>query len=150
MFQRLLDLGELSRSHSFFLLGPRQTGKSTLIRTSLPDALYIDLLDSQTFRSMAAAPSLLGDRVRALPARERRVAVDEIQKLPELLDEVHRLMELEKSLRFVLTGSSARKLRTRGRNLLGGRAGMLHMHPIVYPELKGASPRREWTDLLQW
>ena len=71
-------------------------------------------------------------------------------KLPELLDEIHRLMELERSVRFILTGSSARKLRTRERNLLGGRAGLVRMHPITFPELQTGSPRRPWTDLLRW
>ncbi len=150
MYRRLLDLPALASARSFFLLGPRQTGKSTLLRSAFPDALFLDLLDSQTFRSLAASPSLIGERARALKGRRRVVIVDEIQKMPELLDEVHRLMELEKSLRFILTGSSARKLRTRGRNLLGGRAGLVRMHPIVYPEFGTVSPRRPWTDLLRW
>jgi predicted AAA+ superfamily ATPase len=150
MYRRFLDLPTLAAARSFFLLGPRQTGKSTLLRDSFPDALFLDLLDAQTFRSLAASPVLIGDRARALKGRRRVVIVDEIQKMPELLDEIHRLMELDKTLRFILTGSSARKLRTRGRNLLGGRAGLLRMHPIVYPELGTVSPRRPWTDLLRW
>jgi predicted AAA+ superfamily ATPase len=150
MYRRFLDLPTLAAARSFFLLGPRQTGKSTLLRTSFPDSLFFDLLDAQTFRSLAASPNLIGDRARALKGRRRVVIVDEIQKMPELLDEIHRVMELEKSLRFILTGSSARKLRTRGRNLLGGRAGLVRMHPIVYPELGTVSPRRPWTDLLRW
>jgi predicted AAA+ superfamily ATPase len=150
MYRRFLDLPTLAAARSFFLLGPRQTGKSTLLRASFPDALFLDLLDAQTFRSLAASPDLIGDRARALKGRRRVVIVDEIQKMPELLDEIHRLMELEKPLRFILTGSSARKLRTRGRNLLGGRASLVRMHPIVYPELRTVSPRRPWTDLLRW
>ena len=150
MYRRYLDLPTLAAARSFFLLGPRQTGKSTLLRASVPDALFLDLLDAQTFRSLAAAPVLIGERARALKGRCRVVIVDEIQKMPELLDEIHRLMELEKSLRFILTGSSARKLRTRGRNLLGGRAGLVRMHPIVFPELGTVSPCRPWTDLLRW
>ncbi len=150
MYRRFLDLPTLAAARSFFLLGPRQTGKSTLLRASFPDALFLDLLDAQTFRSLAASPVLIGDRARALKGRRRVVIVDEIQKMPELLDEIHRLMELDKTLRFILTGSSARKLRTRGRNLLGGRAGLVRMHPIVYPELGTVSPRRPWTDLLRW
>src|SRR5438046_2620588 len=139
MFQRFLDLPALVTARSFFLLGPRQTGKSTLLRASLPDALFLDLLDAQTFRSLAASPALIGDRARTLKGRRRVVIVDEIQKLPELLDEIHRLMELDKTLRFILTGSSARKLRTRGRNLLGGRAGLVRMHPITFQELQTVS-----------
>jgi predicted AAA+ superfamily ATPase len=150
MFQRFLDLPALAAARSFFLLGPRQTGKSTLLRAALPDALYFDLLDAQTFRSLSANPGQMEERVRALRGRRAVVVVDEIQKLPELLDEVHRLMELKKSLRFVLTGSSARKLRTGGRNLLGGRASLVRMHPIVYPEIRDVAPRRPWTDLLHW
>jgi uncharacterized protein len=150
MFRRFLDLPALAAARSFFLLGPRQTGKSTLLRASFPDALFLDLLDAQTFRSLAASPALIGDRARALKGRRRVVIVDEIQKLPELLDEIHRLMELDKGLRFILTGSSARKLRTRGRNLLGGRAGLVRMHPIVFPELGTVSPRRAWFELLRW
>jgi predicted AAA+ superfamily ATPase len=150
MYRRQLDLPALAAPRSFFLLGPRQTGKSTLLRGSFPEALFLDLLDAQTFRSLAASPALIGERARALKGRRRVVIVDEIQKLPELLDEIHRLMELDKSLRFVLTGSSARKLRTRGRNLLGGRAGLVRMHPIVFPELGTVSPRRSWTDVLRW
>ncbi len=150
MYRRFLDLPALAATRSFFLLGPRQTGKSTLLRASFPDALFFDLLDAQTFRSLAVSPALIGERARALRGRHRVVIVDEIQKMPELLDEIHRLMELEKSLRFILTGSSARKLRTRGRNLLGGRAGLVRMHPIVFTELGTVSPRRPWTDLLRW
>ena len=150
MFQRFLDLPALVAERSVFLLGPRQTGKSTLLRASFPDALFLDLLDAQTFRSLAVAPNLIGERARALKGRHRVVIVDEIQKLPELLDEIHRLMELDRSLRFILTGSSARKLRTRGRNLLGGRAGLVRMHPIAYPELGTAGPRHSWADMLRW
>ena len=125
MYRRFLDLPALARERSFFLLGPRQTGKSTLLRAAFPDALFLDLLDAQTFRALAVSPALIGERARTLKGRRRVVIVDEIQKMPELLDEVHRLMELDKSLRFILTGSSARKLRARGRNLLGGRAGVV-------------------------
>ena len=150
MFRRFLDLPALAKTQSFFLLGPRQTGKSTLLRASFPDALFLDLLDAHTFRSLASDPNVMGERVRALKGRSKVVLVDEIQKMPELLDEVHRLMELDKSLRFVLTGSSARKLRGRGRNLLGGRAGLVRMHPLVYSEIGSGTPRRTWTDLLHW
>jgi predicted AAA+ superfamily ATPase len=150
MFRRVLDLPALAAAGSFFLLGPRQTGKSTLLRASLSEALYIDLLDARTFRTLSANPGQLGERIRAQGGKRGVVVIDEIQKLPELLDEVHRLLELQKSLRFILTGSSARKLRTRGRNLLGGRAALVRMHPIVYPELGTASPRRPFADLLRW
>lgn len=116
----------------------------------MPEALFLDLLDALTFRSLAANPGHIAERIRALKGRTKIVIIDEIQKLPELLDEVHRLMESDKSLRFVLTGSSARKLRTRGRNLLGGRAHLVRMHPVTYAEIGGVAPRRTWTDLLRW
>jgi len=150
MFRRFLDLPALAAERSFFFLGPRQTGKSTLLRKSLPAAMFLDLLDAQTFRSLSASPGLIEERARTMKGRRKVIILDEIQKLPELLDEVHRLMELEKPLRFILTGSSARKLRARGQNLLGGRASLVRMHPIVYPEIGTVSPRRTWTDLLQW
>jgi predicted AAA+ superfamily ATPase len=139
MFKRTLDIKSLANSKSLFLLGPRLTGKSTVLKTHCPNALVIDLLDPPQFRSLAAQPELLADRIRAHPFKEKPsiVVIDEIQKLPSLLDEVHRLIEIDRDLRFVLTGSSARKLlRKSGVNLLGGRARMARMHPITYPELK--------------
>jgi len=139
MFDRLVDLPSLAARKSMLFLGPRQTGKSTLATTTLKDALYVDLLDAAQFRTLAAHPEQLGDQVRehrrSLGSRRAFVVVDEVQKLPSLLDEVHRLIEADPELRFVLTGSSARKLRTGGVNLLGGRAGLVRLHPIVYPEL---------------
>lgn len=117
---------------SFLLLGPRGTGKSMWIRTALPDAVYIDLLESSTYTELLAAPGRLEDKV---PPRHRGwVIIDEVQKVPALLDEVHRLIE-SRRLRFGLTGSSARKLRRRGVNLLAGRALSLTMHPLTRSEL---------------
>jgi uncharacterized protein len=150
VFQRSVDLRAALTARSVFLLGPRQTGKSTLLRATFPSALYFDLLDSLTFRSLAANPGLLEERIRAAPRHSDLVVIDEIQKLPELLDEVHRLIERRKTLRFVLTGSSARKLRARGTNLLGGRAGVLRMHPIVFAEIGTGAAPQPWTDLLRW
>lgn len=150
MFKRVLDLPALARERSCFLLGPRQTGKSTLLRSAFPGALFFDLLDAQTYRALAVSPALVGDRARTLKGKRRVVVIDEIQKLPELLDEVHRLIELDKSLRFVLTGSSARKLRERGRNLLGGRAGLVRMHPLAHPESARVGTVLDWTQALVW
>lgn len=119
---------------SFFLLGPRGTGKSTWLEMVFPDALKIDFLDAETFRLYQARPERLFDFVAAHPEAETLV-VDEVQKVPEILDVVHAIMERDGKLQFVLTGSSARKLRRAGTNLLGGRALKLSMPPFVAKEL---------------
>lgn len=121
---------------SFFLFGPRGTGKSTWLEMAFPKALRVDLLDSETFRNYKARPERLSDLIAANPSA-RTVVVDEVQKVPEILDVVHLIMENNKSIQFVLTGSSARKLRRAGVNLLGGRALKLSMHPFVAKELQG-------------
>src|SRR2546421_8641615 len=115
---RALALTPLVSRRSYFLLGPRQTGKSFLIRHTLPEARVYDLLDSSVFLSLSRDPSRLGQEVLG---RGELVVIDEVQRLPEILNEVHRLIET-KNTRFLLTGSSARKLRGGGGNLLGGRA----------------------------
>jgi predicted AAA+ superfamily ATPase len=120
---------------SFLLLGPRGTGKSMWIRTELPGAVYIDLLEAEIYTELLAAPGRLADKVA--PGHHGWVVIDEIQKVPALLDEVHRLIETRR-LRFGLTGSSARKLRRRGVNLLAGRALSLTMHPLTRIELAGS------------
>ena len=108
-------------AESCFLWGPRQTGKSTLLRDLFPNAPAYDLLSAREFRRLSADPGLLFQECAALPDRRQPVIIDEIQKLPELLDEVHSLMSRH-GLRFILTGSSPRKLMRGGGNLLGGRA----------------------------
>ena len=130
---RLVDLPALLSKKSHFLLGPRQTGKTFLIRRTLPDARFYDLLDSATFLALSRDPGRLAD---TLTPRDRLVVIDEIQRLPELLNEVHRLIEL-RGMRFLLTGSSARKLRRGGVNLLGGRARTKFLHPLTWRELGG-------------
>jgi uncharacterized protein len=120
---------------NFFLLGPRGSGKSTWLRAAFPDAHVIDLLSEEKFQQLLAHPGLFADEVRTLQAG-RWVIVDEIQRLPGLLNEVHRFME-EKRLRFILCGSSARKLKRAGVNLLAGRALRCSMHPFVPEELGG-------------
>ncbi len=120
---------------SFFLFGPRGTGKSTWARGALPRAVRFDLLDERLYQSYLADPGLFADRLRALPAGSW-VWVDEVQRLPGLLNEVHRFIE-ERQLRFALTGSSARRLRQAGVNLLGGRAVTRSMHPFLPEELGG-------------
>ena len=118
---------------SFFLLGPRGSGKSTWLRRTFPDAYVIDLLSEETYQRLLAHPGQFADELRSVPAR-RWVIVDEVQRLPGLLHEVHRVIE-EKRLRFVLCGSSDRKLKRAGVNLLAGRALNRSMHPFVPEEL---------------
>ena len=120
-------------AQSFFLLGPRGSGKSTWLRATFPDAYVINLLAEETYQRLLASPGLFAAELRALSA-DRWVIVDEVQRLPNLLNEVHRFIE-EKRLRFVLCGSSARKLKRADVNLLAGRALRRAMHPFVPEEL---------------
>ena len=133
MYPRLLQFDPLLKHKSLFLLGPRQTGKSTLLKTQFPEALLINLLEGDTFRLLSTYPEQLREKVRA--TGHSLVVIDEVQRLPDLLNEVHNLIELDKSLRFILTGSSARALKRRGVNLLGGRALTCHLFPLVSKEL---------------
>jgi len=119
-------------SGSFFVFGPRGTGKSTLLRSTHPGATWLDLLDLGLFAELSAHPERLEGLVRG--GTSDTVVIDEVQRLPALLDGVHRLIE-EKRWRFFLTGSSARKLRRGGANLLAGRARTLQMHPMTAEEL---------------
>ena len=119
---------------SFFLLGPRGTGKTWWTRHRFPAALRVDLLDPVTLREMAARPERLRELIAGNPGC-RDIVIDEVQKLPELLEVVHGVIERKIDARFVLTGSSARKLRRAGVNLLGGRAAHLSMHPYMAAEL---------------
>lgn len=130
-YPRVLSLPALLKGGSHFLFGPRSTGKTFLIRRQLPKAKVYDLLDSDVFSRLARRPKTLGEE---LAEHEGLVVLDEIQKLPALLDEVHRLME-SRGLRFLLTGSSARKLRRGGVNLLGGRARETHLFPLCSREI---------------
>lgn len=128
---RGLNLPELLEKKSLFLLGPRQTGKTSLIRHTLKNVKVYDLLDMSLFLAMSRNPSRLAQE---LTDKDRFVVIDEIQRLPILLNEVHRLIE-DRGIRFLLTGSSARKLRSRGVNLLGGRARTKYLHPLTSREL---------------
>jgi predicted AAA+ superfamily ATPase len=121
------------RDH-FFLLGPRGTGKTLWCAHEYPDALRIDLLDPRTLRLLAAQPERLTELLAGNP-RAPQVVIDEIQKLPVLLEVVHLLIERKAGQQFILTGSSARKLRRQGVNLLGGRAVAKHLHPYLAAEL---------------
>ncbi|MFA4837481.1 MAG: AAA family ATPase [Dehalococcoidia bacterium] len=121
---------------SFFLFGPRGTGKSTFITNYFPGAYYIDLLDPENIRSFSARPERLEEIVRA-QGDQKHFIIDEIQRVPELLTVVHRLIEAKQGFRFTLTGSSARKLKRSGVDLLGGRALLTSLHPFMASELGG-------------
>jgi predicted AAA+ superfamily ATPase len=129
VYQRIARLPK----QSFFLLGPRGTGKSTWVHTLLPDAPRIDLLDEGRYQALLAQPAALADELRVLP-RGSWVVLDEVQRLPSLLNEVQRFI-VGHGLRFALLGSSARKLKREGANLLAGRALRLEMHPFLPEEL---------------
>lgn len=118
---------------SIFLFGARQTGKSTILRQQFPDAIFFDLLDSSVRSRLQRHPELLYETLRD-KAEGTLVIVDEIPEVPELLNEVHRLIS-ERGLLFILCGSSARKLKRKGHNTLGGRAFPVYLHPLVSAEV---------------
>ena len=134
MFSRLR---KVSKKQSFFLFGPRGTGKSTLLKHQFDpkECLFLDLLDSSLEDRFLRGPSELYSIVKALPDEVKYVIVDEVQKVPKLLDEVHRLVEETEKI-FILTGSSARKLKKGGANLLAGRAFVYHLYSFSCFELK--------------
>lgn len=132
MYQRLLNI---DKKNSFFLFGARGTGKSTLLRQEFAPDIVIDLLDpKQESRFMARPEELLA--LGSTLKKGTRVLIDEVQKVPALLDVVHKLIE-ENHLVFALSGSSARKLKLKGANLLAGRAFLFHLFPLTARELKG-------------
>lgn len=131
LFKRLLTIDPASH-HSVMILGPRGTGKTHWIKQHFPRAIYFDLLDDETYAELLAQPTRLAERIPS--DYTGWVIIDEIQKVPALLNEVHRQIE-NFGRRFILTGSSARKLRRRGVNLLAGRALIYHMHPLTSYEL---------------
>ena len=132
MLKRYLQL-ENELDSSIFLFGARQTGKSTILRTQLDKAVYIDLLDSELLMRFRSNPSLLYQMLQDKDANTV-VVIDEIPEVPELLNEVHRLIS-EKGIKFVLCGSSARKLKRKGYNTLGGRAYPCYFFPLVSAEI---------------
>ena len=134
MFQREINP---VKTKSFFLFGPRQTGKSTFVKSLLtPRDLYIDLLPQRTFLNYAKTPGRVREEILAHLERhdDPLCVIDEIQKIPSLLDEVHELIE-SKGIRFILTGSSAWKLRRGGANLLAGMAYTYHLYPLTFTEM---------------
>jgi predicted AAA+ superfamily ATPase len=120
------------KAKSFFLFGPRGTGKTTWVKSAFPKAAYIDLLEAELFNDLTANPQRLSNFIPL--GFKDWVIIDEVQRIPELLHEVHRLIETKK-YRFILTGSSPRKLKRKGPNLLAGRALTLSMHPFSVAEL---------------
>ena len=134
MFTRNLVLSPAG-SETFFLWGPRQAGKSTLLRQHYARGLWIDLLKSDQFRRYATRPELLRLELEATPDPGRQIVIDEVQKVPALLDEVHWLME-NRGFRFALCGSSARKVRRGAANLLGGRAVRYELRGVTAGELR--------------
>lgn len=128
---RTLDLLAMVGKKSHFLFGPRQTGKSSLIRRSLQNVQVYDLLDASVYLDLSRNPKRIEQE---LGPKGRLVVIDEIQRFPELLNEVHRLIEA-RGITFLLTGSSPRKLRRGGVNLLGGRARTKYLHPLTWKEL---------------
>jgi predicted AAA+ superfamily ATPase len=123
-------------TQSFFLFGPRGTGKSTWLHHVLPEALFVDLLRPEDYRELSARPERFRELVMGSAHRDT-IVVDEVQRVPELLNVVHEIMAGPRVPRFVLTGSSARKLRRGGVDLLAGRAILRTLHPFMAAELPG-------------
>jgi predicted AAA+ superfamily ATPase len=128
---RILDLPKLLSTKSYFLFGPRQTGKTFMIRCQFPKAKYYNLHETDTFLKFNQAPHRLRQE---LTGKDKLVIMDEIQKLPLLLDEIQVMID-DRQARFLLTGSSARALKRKGLNLLGGRARTKRLHPLCFREL---------------
>ncbi len=129
MYSRII---QFPTNQSFFLFGPRGTGKTTLLKQQFPEALYLDLLESDLYTSLLARPAHLKELIT--PHANRWIIIDEVQRVPELLQEVHRLIE-SSGLRFILTGSNSRKLKRSHANLLAGRAWTYHLYPLTAAEL---------------
>ena len=138
---RILDIQSRVRRKSMFLFGPRQTGKTAMIDNQLDDDVRLvwSLLNANIRRRCQSDPSVLRDELATRGIKDGLVVIDEIQKVPDLLDEVHLMIE-ETDIRFLMTGSSARRLRETGVNLLGGRAGKMNLHPFVWPEIRQFKP----------
>ena len=131
IYKRTLDLADLLKKKSFFLFGPRSVGKTTLIQNRFPKCRLYNLLDSRVYRRLIRRPSLILEENKN---NNKLIVIDEIQKLPELLDEVHHLIQSQNK-KFLLTGSSSRKLKRSGVNFLGGRAWRASLFPLTYKEI---------------
>ena len=135
MFERILNI-DLPEKQSAFLWGARQTGKSFFLKQKFKDAVYYDLLDTHEFIRLSKAPYIMREELLSMESNTLKlpVIIDEIQRVPELLNEVHWLIENAK-IKFILCGSSARRLKTSSTNLLGGRAWKYNFYPLVFPEI---------------
>lgn len=135
MYKRLLKI-DLPPKQSAFLWGARKTGKSTYLKTNFPEATFYDLLKSELYFELLKSPHQLREEVLSIlkEKKDPLIIIDEVQKVPALLDNVHWLIE-NTDARFILCGSSARKLKKEGVNMLGGRAWRYYFFPLVYPEL---------------
>ena len=132
MLERIFQINK-ELDGSIFLFGGRQTGKTTILRQQFPDTTYFDLLDTNVRRRLQQRPVLLYETLKDKPTGTL-VVIDEIPEVPELLNEVHRLI-VERQLVFILCGSSARKLKRKGHNTLGGRALPVYLYPLVSAEI---------------
>jgi len=129
MYSRLIHSPE---GKSFFLFGPRGTGKTTWVKAAFPKAIYVDLLEAELFNNLLVNPQRLENLI---PEDFKDwIIIDEVQRIPEILNEVHRLIEKYK-YKFILTGSNARKIKRKGQNLMAGRALTCYMHPLTVSEL---------------
>lgn len=131
-YKRQLNLQRLLEPKSFFLFGPRSTGKTTLIKEQLTNARVYDLLDAEVYQNLLKRPKIIDEET--LDSKQI-IVIDEVQRIPTILNEVQRLIT-NKGLKFLLTGSSARKLKRGGANLLAGRAWEANLFPLCYPEIK--------------
>ena len=138
-FNRCLEFS-LPKPYSSFLWGARKTGKSTYLKRHFPNSLYVDFLKADVFQRYFIQPHLLREEILANAAQylAHPIIIDEVQKVPAILDEVHWMIENIPHIQFILCGSSVRKLKQSGSNLLGGRAWRHMFLPLCYPELKGA------------
>jgi predicted AAA+ superfamily ATPase len=135
LFDRILSI-TLPAKKSIFLWGARQTGKSSYLKNTFKNSVYYDLLSTHEMVRLSKTPALLREELLAIPQEKKSlpIIIDEIQKVPDLLNEVHWLIE-NANLHFILCGSSARKLKTQATNLLGGRAWVYQFYPLVFPEV---------------
>jgi len=128
----------LPKGRSFFLFGPRQTGKTTLLKQLFKpeESIYYDFLKTDECARLRMKPAIFGEEVLSRTSNKKYVIVDEVQLIPEILNEIHYLMESsENSPTFIITGSSARKLKSKNANLLAGRAWKYNLHSLTHREL---------------
>ena len=147
MIKRLLDLTKVLNRKSIFIFGPRQTGKTTFLTNKYPDAIYLNLLNTQLQLELLNEPYRLNQIIEANEGKTL-IIIDEIQKIPVILDEVQNIIQQNSTFRFILTGSSARKIKKAGINLLGGRAKIIPFSPFAYPEYTQA--KKTIGQVLQW